>query len=50
MAVSRAHEADIYAALSEANRQRLIELLAVIVSEQGLASGAHPGMSEAPST
>jgi DNA-binding MarR family transcriptional regulator len=46
VAVSRAHELDICAGLSEADRRQLIELLSVIVSEQGLATGGHPGMSE----
>jgi DNA-binding MarR family transcriptional regulator len=49
MVVSRAHEADICAGLSERERQVLIELLSIVVSEQGLASGGHPGMDEAPS-
>lgn len=46
MAVSRAHEADICAGLSERDRRQLIVLLSVIVSEQGLARGGHPRMSE----
>jgi DNA-binding MarR family transcriptional regulator len=46
IAVSRTHEADICAGLSESDRRQLIEFLAVIVSEQGLARGGHPGMSE----
>jgi DNA-binding MarR family transcriptional regulator len=46
MAVSRAHEADICAGLSEADRTQLIEFLTVIVSRQGLARGGHPRMSE----
>jgi DNA-binding MarR family transcriptional regulator len=46
MAVSREHEVDICAGLSEADRDQLIELLSVIVSEQGLARGGHPRMSE----
>lgn len=46
MAVSREHEVDICAGLSEAQRRQLIELLTVIVSKQGLAAGGHPGMSE----
>jgi DNA-binding MarR family transcriptional regulator len=45
MAVSRAHEVDICAGLSEPDRRQLIELLSVIVSEQGLARGGHPRMS-----
>jgi DNA-binding MarR family transcriptional regulator len=48
MAVSRAHEVDICAGLSEPDRRQLIELLSVIVSEQGLARGGHPRMSEPP--
>jgi DNA-binding MarR family transcriptional regulator len=48
MAVSREHEADICAGLSEADRRRLIELLSIIVFEQGLASGGHPRMNEPP--
>jgi DNA-binding MarR family transcriptional regulator len=48
MAVSRAHELDICAGLSEADRRRLIELLAVIAAEQGLARGGHPGIIEPP--
>jgi DNA-binding MarR family transcriptional regulator len=48
MAVSREHEAEICAGLSESDRDRLIELLSVIVSEQGLARGGHPRMSEPP--
>jgi DNA-binding MarR family transcriptional regulator len=50
MAISRAHESDICTGLSDADRQRLIELLSIIVSEQGLATGSHPGMSEPPSS
>jgi DNA-binding MarR family transcriptional regulator len=46
MAVSRAHELDICAGLSEADRRQLIELLSVVVSEQGLARGGHPRISE----
>jgi DNA-binding MarR family transcriptional regulator len=46
MAVSRAHEIDICAGLSEADRRHLIELLSVIVSEQQLSLGGHPGISE----
>lgn len=46
VAVSRAHEADICAGLSESDRRQLIELLTVIASEQGLARGGHPGMSD----
>jgi (2S)-methylsuccinyl-CoA dehydrogenase len=46
LAVSRAHEADICAGLSERDRRQLIVLLSVIVSEQGLARGGHPRMSE----
>jgi DNA-binding MarR family transcriptional regulator len=46
MAVSRAHELDICAGLSEADRRQLIELLSVIVAKQGLASGGHPRFSE----
>jgi DNA-binding MarR family transcriptional regulator len=48
IAVSRAHEVDICAGLSEPDRRQLIELLSVIVSEQGLARGGHPRMSEPP--
>jgi DNA-binding MarR family transcriptional regulator len=48
MAVSREHEADICAGLSETDRRRLIELLSIIVSEQGLAIGGHPRMNEPP--
>jgi DNA-binding MarR family transcriptional regulator len=44
MAVSGAHELDICAGLSEADRRQLIQLLSVIVSEQGLATGGHPGI------
>jgi DNA-binding MarR family transcriptional regulator len=46
IAVSTAHEADVCAGLSGSDRRQLIELLAVIVSEQGLARGGHPRMSE----
>jgi DNA-binding MarR family transcriptional regulator len=46
LAVSRAHEVDICAGLSGAERRQLIELLTVIVSKQGLARGGHPRMSE----
>jgi DNA-binding MarR family transcriptional regulator len=46
LAVSRAHEADICAGLSESGRRQLIELLSAIAAEQGLASGGHPGLSE----
>jgi DNA-binding MarR family transcriptional regulator len=46
MAVSRAHETDICAGLSEANRRHLIELLSVIVSKQKLSIGGHPRISE----
>jgi DNA-binding MarR family transcriptional regulator len=48
LAVSRAHEADICAALSETGRRQLIELLSTIAAEQGLASGGHPRLSEPP--
>ena len=48
LAVSRAHEAEICAGLPESDRQHLIELLGVIVAEQGLARGGHPRMSEPP--
>ena len=46
MAVSRAHEIDMCAGLSGAERRQLIDLLTVIVSQQGLARGGHPRMSE----
>jgi DNA-binding MarR family transcriptional regulator len=46
MAVSRAHELDICAGLSEADRRQLIRLLSVIVSEQELSIGGHPRISE----
>lgn len=46
MAVSRAHEADLCTGLADSDRRQLIELLGVIVSEQGLARGGHPRMSE----
>jgi DNA-binding MarR family transcriptional regulator len=46
MAVSRAHELEICAGLSEADRRQLIELLSLVVSEQGLAIGGHPRISE----
>jgi DNA-binding MarR family transcriptional regulator len=48
MAVSRAHEAEICAGLPESDRQRLVELLELIVSEQRLARGGHPRLGEAP--
>jgi DNA-binding MarR family transcriptional regulator len=48
MALSRAHELDISAGLSAADRRQLIKLLSAIVSEQGLAVGGHPGMSQPP--
>jgi DNA-binding MarR family transcriptional regulator len=48
MAVSTAHEVDICAGLSGTERRQLTELLTVIVSQQGLAAGGHPGMSEPP--
>jgi DNA-binding MarR family transcriptional regulator len=46
MTVSTAHELDICAGLSDADRRQLIELLSVIVSEQGLPTGGHPRISE----
>jgi DNA-binding MarR family transcriptional regulator len=46
MAVSRAHEIDICAGLSETDRRQLIELLSVIVSKQELPIGGHPRISE----
>lgn len=46
MAVSKAHEDDICAGLTEAERRQLITLLSVIASEQGLARGGHPGIGE----
>ncbi len=46
LAVSRAHEADMCAGLSESGRRQLIELLSAIAAEQGLATGGHPGLSE----
>jgi DNA-binding MarR family transcriptional regulator len=46
MAISTAHELDICAGLSEPDRHQLIELLASIVSQQGLARGGHPRMGE----
>ena len=46
MAVSTEHEVDICAGLSGAERRQLIELLTAIVSQQGLARGGHPRMSE----
>jgi DNA-binding MarR family transcriptional regulator len=46
VAISRAHEADICAGLSQADRSRLIELLTRIVAAQGLARGGHPRMHE----
>jgi DNA-binding MarR family transcriptional regulator len=42
MTVSRAHEIDICAGLSEADRRQLISLLSVIVAEQELSIGGHP--------
>lgn len=48
LSVSRAHEAEICAGLPEPDRQRLIELLEVIVAEQGLARGSHPRLAEPP--
>jgi DNA-binding MarR family transcriptional regulator len=48
MSVSRAHERDLCAGLSEADRHQLIKLLAAVVSEQGLAPGGHPRMSDPP--
>jgi DNA-binding MarR family transcriptional regulator len=44
MTLSREHEADICAGLPDSGRRQLIELLAAIVSEQGLARGGHPRM------
>jgi DNA-binding MarR family transcriptional regulator len=46
MSISREHEAEICAGLAESARLQLIELLSVIVSEQGLAVGGHPRMDE----
>jgi hypothetical protein len=46
MAVSRTHELDICAGPTELDRHQLIELLTVIVSQQGLAGGGHPRMGE----
>jgi DNA-binding MarR family transcriptional regulator len=48
LATSRAHEAEICAGLPGSDRQRLIELLERIVSEQGLARGSHPRLGESP--
>jgi DNA-binding MarR family transcriptional regulator len=48
IAVSRAHEAEICAGLPESDRQRLVELLELIVSAQRLARGGHPRLGEAP--
>jgi hypothetical protein len=48
MAVSRQHEAEICAGLSESRHRALIDTLSRIVSEQGLAVGGHPRMSEPP--
>jgi DNA-binding MarR family transcriptional regulator len=48
LAISRAHEAEICAGLPESDRRRLIELLELIVSEQGLARGGHPRLGEPP--
>ncbi len=38
-----AHEADICAALDERQRAQLIDLLRLIVDQQGLTAGVHPG-------
>ena len=46
MAVSKAHEADICAGVSEEDRRQLIKLLSIIASEQGLSTGGHPRFSE----
>jgi DNA-binding MarR family transcriptional regulator len=48
LAISRAHEAEICSGLRESERERLIELLEVIVSEQGLARGSHPRLGQPP--
>jgi DNA-binding MarR family transcriptional regulator len=46
MTVSGAHEIDICAGLSEADRRQLINLLSVIVAEQELSIGGHPRFSK----
>jgi DNA-binding MarR family transcriptional regulator len=48
LAISRAHEAEICAGLPDPERQRLIELLELIVAAQGLARGSHPRLAEPP--
>jgi DNA-binding MarR family transcriptional regulator len=48
LAISRSHEAEICTGLPESDRRRLIELLELIVSEQGLARGSHPRLGEPP--
>jgi hypothetical protein len=48
MTISRAHEIELCAGLSEADRRRLIELLTRVAAEQGLAAGGHPRLGEPP--
>jgi DNA-binding MarR family transcriptional regulator len=43
MKVSADHEAQLCAGLTRSERERLIELLARVSAEQGLATGVHPG-------
>ena len=48
MEVSAQHEAELCQGLSEAERQRLIELLGLVALEQGVARGVHPGVAVSP--
>jgi DNA-binding MarR family transcriptional regulator len=43
--VARRHEAELTAGLSEAERERLVELLRKVVDEQAIGAGVHPGFS-----
>jgi DNA-binding MarR family transcriptional regulator len=45
MQVSAEHEAQLCAGLTQAERQRLIDLLSRIAAEQGLPTGVHPGVA-----
>ena len=45
MQVSAEHEAHLCAGLTQAERQRLIDLLSRVAAEQGLPTGVHPGVA-----
>jgi hypothetical protein len=45
MQVSAAHEAQLCAGLSQAERRRLLVLLSQVAAQQGLPTGVHPGVA-----